>query len=195
MGQLRSRKEGKASFPGWHKSSFQINWQASWVLIPGGDPGPQCAPNEVTKPSRLCGAQKRTLPRSCPSKPRPLGACEEKAVALCPQLPPGRSSETDSLPLPFIDTLQEPGMRHPLQDLAREKSGRGPQKLWMRRGACLFSLTYCVTWANHIPSLDLRCPSAFELHVVQGVKRPNAHSLGLNPCYIIYLSVQPMQIS
>lgn len=86
-------------------------------------------------------------------------------------------------------------MRRPLQGSAKEKAGGGPQEPWARRGAWLFSLTYCVTWASPVPSLDRRRPSAFELRVAQGVKRAKAHSLGLNPCSITHLGVQPMQIS
>lgn len=69
--------------------------------------------------------------------------------------PRGRSAEADSFPLPFIDTLPAPGMRHPLQVSAKEKVGnkptgasggeRGERKAW------LLSLTDLQPWANHVP--------------------------------------------
>lgn len=81
---------------------------------------------KVSNPRLLCGAQPKTPQgalRSCPSKLRPLGACEERATAPRPRLLLGRSSEDYSFPLPFIDILPKLGMHRPFQAPAKEKSG------------------------------------------------------------------------
>ena len=152
MGQLRPREERTLAQRGTKavsKSVGRHTGSGSWSW--GRTQVPSMLPKDRNL-RLLFEAQPKTLQgvlRSCPNKPRPLGA-----KAPCPQLPPERSSEAHSLPLPFIDTLPEPGMRPPPPGPSQgEVWQQGWQEPWGRRGFWLFSLTYCANLGQLTPPL------------------------------------------